>query len=78
MEEVAAPNNHEQMTLMNFSFEQYGFEFDYIREFEFGEDFDQPDPGQMQQVPTALDERDLLSRLRESKKKFTNQSADYL
>ena len=69
MEEVAAPNNHEQMTLMNFSFEQYGFEFDYIREFEFGEEFDQPDPGQMQQVPTALDEQDLLNRLRDKEKR---------
>ena len=59
------PNNDEQMTLMNFSFEQHGFEFSYIRDFEFDDEFMGPDEGQMQSEPTALDEQDLLRRLRD-------------
>jgi hypothetical protein len=69
------PNNDGQMTLMNFSFEQHGFEFSYIRDFEFDDQFIGPDEGQMQSEPTALDEQDLLSRLRDVlKKKITNHS----
>ena len=61
--------NEEQMTLMNFSFEQHGFEYDYIREFEFDENFAVPDAGQMQNEPNTLDEQDLLSRLRDTQKR---------
>jgi hypothetical protein len=67
--EVVEPSNPEQTTLLNFSFEQHGFEFDYIREFEFRDGFRHPDPGQMQQEPAALDEQDLLIRLRDSDKR---------
>ena len=56
------------MTLMNFSYEQHGFEFGY-RDFAFEEEFNQPDPGQMQNEPTALDETDLLIRLRDENKR---------
>ena len=63
------PQNHEQMNLMNFSFAQHGFEYTYLRAFEFDEDFKKPDPGQIQQEPTALDEHDLLIRLRDEDKR---------
>jgi len=62
MEEV--PNDHEHLTLNNFSYEEHGFEYKYLREFEFSDEFMDPDGGQMQNKPTALDEQDLLSRLR--------------
>jgi len=61
--------NDEQMTLMNFSFEQYGFEYKFLRDFEFDDNFNQPDAGQIQNQPTALDEKDLLIRLRDKQKR---------
>ena len=61
--------NAEQMTLMNFSFEQHGFEYNFLRDFEFDENFNQPDAGQIQDQPTALDEKDLLIRLRDMQKR---------
>ena len=57
------------MTLMNFSFEQDGFEYHFLRDFEFDKKFNQPDAGQIQDQPTALDEKDLLSRLRDRQKR---------
>ena len=61
--------NEEQMTLMNFSFEEHGFEYGCIGEFEFDDNFTTPDAGQMQSEPTTLDEQDLLSRLRDTQKR---------
>ena len=61
--------NAEQMTLMNFSFEQCGFEYYFLRDFEFDQQFNQPDAGQTQDQPTALDEKDLLIRLRDMQKR---------
>jgi len=62
------PNNHEP-NLMTFSYQDHGFEYKNIREFEFDEEFNSRDPGQMQNEPAALDEQDLLSRLRDTDKR---------
>jgi hypothetical protein len=61
--------NAKQISLMNFSFEEDGFEFQFLRDFEFDENFNQPDAGQIQDQPNALDEKDLLIRLRDKQKR---------
>jgi hypothetical protein len=68
-QDMEAQQNDEHMTLMNFSFERHGLEFNYLRAFEFDDDFNQPDAGQIQNQPTALDEKDLLIRLRDITKR---------
>ena len=71
-----APNQQdedEQMNLMNFSYSKHGFEYNYKREFEFDDGFTDLDKGQLQSQPTALDEQDLLSRLRNKEKRDTQR-----
>ena len=46
-----------------------GFEFQFLRDFDFDENFNQPDAGQIQDQPNALDEKDLLIRLRDKQKR---------
>ncbi len=60
---------HEHVTLINFSFERHGFELNCLRAFEFDDDFNQQDAGQIQNQRTALDEKDLLIRLRDITKR---------
>jgi hypothetical protein len=69
LQDTEVQQNDEHMTLMNFSFERHGLEFNYLRAFEFDDDFNQPDAGQIQNQPTALDEKDLLIRLRDITKR---------
>jgi hypothetical protein len=54
---------------MNLSYEQHEFKLNYLRESEFCEEFNQLDPGQMQKEPTALEEQELLIRLRDKEKR---------
>ena len=61
------------MNLMNFSYSKHGFEYSYKREFEFDDGFTDLDQGQLQSQPTALDEQDLLSRLRNKEKRDTQR-----
>lgn len=57
------------MTMMNFSFNKHGFEYRFLRPFEFDDDFNKLDEGQTQTDPTILDEVDLLSQLRDAEKR---------
>jgi hypothetical protein len=66
--EVAEPEN-EMMTMMNFSFKKHGFEYRFLRPFEFDDDFNKLDEGQTQTDPTILKEIDLLDQLRDARKR---------
>ena len=58
-----------QLTLLNFSFENCGFEYTLSNGLEFDQEFNQRDAGQLQNEPTLFDEADLLSRLRDVDKR---------
>ena len=59
----------EQITLLNFSFDKFGFEYGFSDGFNFDEEFNRSDAGQLQTEPTTLDELDLLGRLRDVKRR---------
>lgn len=59
----------EQITLLNFSFDKFEFEYGFSAGFKFDTEFNRPDAGQLQNEPTTLDEMDLLGRLRDVKRR---------
>jgi hypothetical protein len=61
---AAIPVNLEQMDLMNFSYNELGFEYRCTREFKFDAYFIERDQGQLQDQPITLDAQDLLNQLR--------------
>jgi hypothetical protein len=65
IQNMEVQQNAKQITLINFSFEEDGFEYHFLRAFEFDEKFNQQDAGQTQDQPTALDKKKLLIRLRD-------------
>lgn len=68
MEEVPIQNDT-PMTLLNFSFEKHGFEYNFLSDFEFDDKFSEMDAGQIQKDPTIVNEEDLLIRLKDVQKR---------
>jgi hypothetical protein len=50
MEDVPIIQNDTPMTLLNFSFEKHGFEYNFLSDFEFDDKFSEMDAGQFKKI----------------------------